>query len=262
LSIINFFEIFILIKTNSFNFRKSLIGLLFVPWFSASVNAAEYYAANIPPTAYAKDGVIKGFAVEIMDEVINRLGYPKYNTVLLPAKRAFFEPKRNREAILANLARSPSRENHYKWLFRFQKIPLFYVTKKGRKTVTHENASTLPLVGVFDSAVVHEILNRHPKINVHATQNEETNLRMFMAGRIDAWFTSSTLLQGALKKETKISIKDLSVGAPVDTLGIYAAAGLNMPDKEVAKWRRAFDTMKKDGSYQGIMRKYSVVAIN
>ncbi|MBL4740611.1 MAG: transporter substrate-binding domain-containing protein [Sneathiella sp.] len=249
-------------KTNLFSFRKNLIGLLLAPWLICSANAAEYYAADIIPTAFAKNGVIKGFAVEIMDEVINRLGYPEYNTVLLPAKRAFTEPKRNRTAILANLARSPSRENHYKWLFRLQNISLFYVTKKGHKSVTHENASKLRLVGVLGSAAVHEILNMHPKIRVHATQNEETNLRMLMADRIDAWFTSSTLLQGALKKETKISIKDLSVGVTVEKLGIYAAAGLNMPDTEVTKWRRAFDTMKKDGTYQAIMSKYFAASIN
>ena len=250
-------------NTNTFNFRKLFfIGLLFVPWLIPFANAAEYYVAEIPPTAYAKDGAIEGYTVEIMDEVIKRLGYSKYKTVLLPAKRAFTERERNRDVLIANLARSPSRENHHKWLFRVQNISLFYVTKRSRKTVTHENAPMLSLVGVLDSAVAHELLNTHPNIEVHATQNEETNLRMLMADRIDAWFTSSILLRGTLNIETQVSVEDLSVGVPVDKLGIYAAASLNMPDEEVAKWRHAFDTMKKDGTYQAIMSKYNAVIVN
>lgn len=238
-------------------FRKSLTSIFLTLYCVSPLQASEFYAANISPTAYARNGVFQGYAIEIMNEVVRRLGYPQHTILLLPLKRALEDTRNNEKALLANIVRNPEREKHYKWLYKIRDITFHYVTLKGRKPVTHETAVNLRSVGVLSSAAVHEALRKQRGIHIQTTHNDAINLRMLVAGRIDAWFTSSVLLTGAMKKVRNVQLDDLWVSEPVEgSDSIYAAAGLGMPDEEVQRWRDAFNSMNKDGTYQAIMAKY------
>ncbi len=221
------------------------------------VSALDIIAAEARPSSFEEDGVVKGFSVEIAREVSRRLGYSGPKVQLLPFRRAIYIPRQQSGVVLTNLVRTKNREDHYKWLYKTTDVSSHYVTNKPGVSHTHKTAAKLNLVGVFSGAAVHIALKRHKDIEIQASSDEKTNLKMLMAGHIDAWYTSSVLMRGALLNLPSISWKDLVIGERVgDIISVYAAASLDMSDEEVLKWRKAFETMKEDGSYQAIMERY------
>lgn len=221
------------------------------------VSALEIFAAEARPSSFEEKGVVKGFSVEIALEVARRLGYSGLNIQLLPFRRAIFTPRQQTNVVLTNLVRTRNRENHYKWLYKTTDVSSHYVTKKPGISHNHKTAAKLNLVGVFSGAAVHIALKKQKDIEVQASSDEITNLKMLMAGHIDAWYTSTVLMRGALLNSPSISWDDLVVGERVGgIISVYAAASLDMPDEEVLKWQQAFETMKEDGTYQTIMERY------
>lgn len=221
------------------------------------VSALEIFAAEARPSSFEEEGVIKGFSVEIAKEVARRIGYPTLKIHLLPFRRAIYVPRQQSGVVLTNIVRNRSRENHYKWLYKTTDISSHYVTKSPGISYTHETAAKLNLVGVFSGSAVHIALKKQKGVNIRAARDEQTNLKMLMAGRIDAWYSSTVLIRGALLNLPSISWKDLVIGERVgNIISVYAAASLDMPDEEVLKWRKAFETLKEDGTYQTIMERY------
>jgi len=213
---------------------------------------------NLHPSGFSRNGKIKGIAVEIIEEVNRRAGGDTLHLNLVPYKRAKSTVQKGGSVIISNMAKTPSIAANVVWLYKVYEVNRFYVTRRNFPKLDHSQAKSLNLVGVLRNSSLEHTLKNKGHTNISAVTDERTNLRMLMAGRIEAWYTSNMLLAGALSEEETISQADIKMGdilAP--SVPIYAAASLDVSPELVEKWRSAFASMEKDGTLKKIKAKYS-----
>lgn len=78
---------------------------------------------------------------------------------------------------------------------------------------------------------------------------------MLKSGRIDVWVAPLSF-RNRYKEKGSLSADDLRVGATLIMLHEYLAASKDLDQKTIKRWQDAFKTMKQDGSYATIMKKY------
>ncbi len=58
-------------------------------------------------------------------------------------------------------------------------------------------------------------------------------------------------------REVGGDVSTLNIGAVVRRSEIWFAASRGLPETEVARWRRGFDEMRVDGTYDRILARYA-----
>ena len=74
--------------------------------------------------------------------------------------------------------------------------------------------------------------------------------------RLDAWLAPRLMIIYATA-ETRGDLAALTFGEIVRSSEIWFAGSRDLPDAEVAKWQKAFDAVKADGTYQRIADQYN-----
>lgn len=225
---------------------------------ATSTFAGDVMVPDLHPSGFSRNGEIQGLAVEIIEEVNRRAGGDRLHLNLVPYKRAKKTVQNGGSVIISNMAKTPDIETNVVWLFKVYEVNRFYVTRSNFPKLDHSQAKSLKLVGVLRNSSLEHTLKSEGHTNISAVKDERTNLRMLLAGRIDAWYTSNMLLAGALTDEKSISRTDIRMGdilAP--SVPIYAAASKDVSPELLEKWRSAFASMEKDGTVKKIKAKYS-----
>lgn len=81
--------------------------------------------------------------------------------------------------------------------------------------------------------------------------------KLVIAKRIDAWFIPYLIMKHTLKSaglnecQVRIALRDLKVH-------MYIGASSSVPDQTVALWQKNFHEMKRDGTYQRIVKAAGV----
>ncbi|MEH6494612.1 MAG: transporter substrate-binding domain-containing protein [Pseudomonas marincola] len=226
---------------------------------AASVFAGDVMVPELHPTGYSENGNLKGLAVEVIREVNKRAGNRPLNLQLVPYVRAKRVLEAGNSVIIASMARTPDLEDKYIWLYKLFDAKRFYVTRKGDAKLNHTQAKSVNLIGVLRNSSFEKALKSAGNTNISAVKDERTNLRMLVAGRINAWYTSNILLSGALLGESSIGRDQITIGDIVSpNIPVYAAASRDVPSVLIGRWQDAYASMKRDGTLSKMQQKYSL----
>lgn len=245
----------ILSKVSVFLF---LIGLQMMPGLQAS--DLKFFSANFPPYTYPTENGGAGAIHDVTKEIIRRLGY-KNKIEFIPWARARFEAENNPEIVLLPLARTKEREDKYTWLLHVLDDPYVLVTLKNSKVdISSVEASRNLKVGILTSSVADTLLRELGYTNLVPASTDVQNVKKLKLGRIDAWVAPLSCI-GEYKKEADLGKEDMRVGVTLTVLKEYVGASKRLDSKIVTEWTRAFEEMKKDGTYLAIMKKYGMVPL-
>lgn len=218
---------------------------------------------NYPPYEYEEAGEVKGLVVEVLKEAFARSHQPVEFKVVPWARALWMAQHGEADAVFATI-KTPEREQ----LLNFSNeslIPLssaFFV-KKGSPIQYNGDLNALAEQNIgllrqgsygvaFDVAVKNGIL-KHPEF----TTDTLTNIKKLIAGRIDL-MAGDRIGTLHLLQQNKLLDQVIVLSPEINTSPSYLAFNKN---KDHAATRDAIDkaikTMKKDGSYQRIVDKYT-----
>lgn len=206
-----------------------------------------------PPTSMLVDGKPAGRQTDKVREMLERLGVP-YRIDLLPWKRAYVMAERGPLTCVYSTTRTPEREQTFKWVGPMVESDWVLMGRADRKLSlrTLDDAKGLR-IGTYNGDARDEFL-RSRGFHVDPANNDAANIDKLMLGRIDLW---AIALRPEVDAQQQLARHGKLVPVLVfNRVGLYLACHPSVPDALVARMNAMFDTMRRDGTFQRIDRRY------
>ncbi len=207
----------------------------------------------------AKDGSIKGHNVDIVREIMARLGVGG-PVELMPWKRAYLMARSGPNVALFSTTRTFAREDLFKWVgpLHVSRFVLYGKKGSGIEVNSLADAKTVGGIGCYRDDVREQYLKANGFKNLESLYGSDANainLRKLLAGRIDLWITSNKVMINTARN-MGIDSEGLTEVFVVKKVYAYIAFSKTTPDAIVSQWQTTLDDIKRDGSYERIMARY------
>jgi polar amino acid transport system substrate-binding protein len=220
---------------------------------AAAQETIKAYTADLPPWTNEGNKARPGFALEVMREMAKRSGL-KIDIEMTAWRRAQEDMKTTPNTMGFHLFRTPDREASYVWHFSILESQVAFVSM--RKPVNSmEEAKGLSRVVVVAGTPQENEMKKAGATNVEVVDKVEAAIRMLESGRVDAFYTIVERASYAWS-EAGFPVDKLVMGKPQRVDQLYVASNKQMPAGSMEKLKAAFDSMKSDGTYAAIAKKY------
>ncbi|MCV2369018.1 substrate-binding periplasmic protein [Roseateles oligotrophus] len=211
---------------------------------------------EFPPINFTEQGMPRGLAVEIVQEIQRREGSATA-IEFMPWARAFREAKGPGETALFGMARTPEREKQFKWV---GPIVTFYSSiyapaKDGMRLHSMDDAKRASAVLVVRDWFTAEELKTLGFQNLVSVTDPVTAIKMLLAKRVPFFATERLSMPDILAK-AGISPNSLEIVYSYASSDGYIAFSLDTPDATVKAWAERLREMKRDGSFLKIYRRW------
>lgn len=211
----------------------------------------------IPPFSYEEEGEFKGFAVDLVREMMMDLSHP-VAFEMYPFSRGLLKVQTTSNIAFFIVAWREERDKTIKWVGPLISSGVYvYKHKDNPDSIkTLEDLNKLPFIGVGRGNADHTYLSDLGFRNIYPTNDHLVSLQMLASDRIDATPMSELVLPEVAKKAgidlSSIQKTDLKL---YDST-LYLGFSLDTSDEEVARWQTALDKLKADGRYDRLYQKY------
>lgn len=238
--------------------RLSMTLLAALAVLAAPAGAAEMkiLTADIPPMAFARDGQVTGYCVDVVREIQRRIG-SRAEIELQPWARAYRGALEGDDVILVCPKRTADREALFKWVGPlFTSQTGFYARPADQVRIASlDDAKKLSGILAPRDFYSYQYLRDAGFQNLEATNSTLTMLRMLLGGRRPAMILDQRQL-APLLAEAGARKEEVELVYTAFTIGSYLSFPKGAPDSLVAQWQRALDAMKQDGSFARIYRHW------
>lgn len=203
--------------------------------------------------------VLKGISIEIIKEIQKKIGNNDEIKVL-PWSRSLKLLAKNKNSALFSTARTPEREDKYKWVGPLAKLEMVFFKKVGTTVnfTSLDEAKKVPKIGVTKNVATHEILTNmgFENLDVMKSGNDDKNLKRLVKGRIDTW---PTAYYSGIYNARKQGVLDMIETIPNVTImsgHLYIAFNKDTDAHIIHQWQSALDQLKSEGIVDQILTKY------
>ena len=219
----------------------------------------KLYTEDSPPSSYDENGRIKGLSVDIVREILRRIGQPD-TIALVPWARGYQLAQSEADTALFSTTRLPQREAMFSWvgpLYR-QRWGFYRWHANPIRIADIEAAKQVKRIGTYRQDAKMQYLQALGFENLVPTNKNITNLTHLQRGDIDLW-VSSDFNMPYLARQAGASPDQLALAYAFHTVGNYIAFSKGTSPHVIRLWQAVLDEMKSDGSYRRICRKYNYV---
>ncbi|MDZ7919551.1 substrate-binding periplasmic protein [Rhodoferax sp.] len=245
--------------------RSTILGLAaLVGGSSSSAIWAENRKLRVvteewPPYNFLEDGVLKGFSVEIVQAISERLKLP-VSVEILPSMRTTLMLGSVPWTMMITMLRTPEREQRYKWIGPLGDGAIYFYKKNGNplEIANLDDAKKVRLIGCRHAGLVFNTLKSAGFTNLDPTSTDgESVYRKLLLDRCDLAISDTHLgVKHVLKKMEVPANALVQTGVQVVGAPLYIACSLDIPDREIALWQRTLDELKASGVFAAIQKKY------
>jgi polar amino acid transport system substrate-binding protein len=233
---------------------RAVAGVLLLLLANAATGKPVVYVDGVAPLAYSEDGKQQGLLYELLSEMARRVHHSGPISPM-PLKRQRVLLRNDQDAI-GTLWRLPEWENDYTWWVKLFDSSFFMVAAPGSSVDISSIGAALDLrVGVILGSPAEVLARRLGFRNIQTSTSAESNARKLALGRIDVWIATPRVLRAAQASLGK-SLQHPRMGELVGKVGLHLVSSPEFNPREGEKWKVAFESMQKDGSYAAIMKKY------
>lgn len=230
--------------------------------FIISTQAESYrvVGTDLPPLMYQKENQTKGFYVDILREMVSSMKGIDITFKFYPAPRLFMVLSKSKETFSLGMTRNEKREKLYKWVGPIYPRIFALYKLKNRTEIKAEKLEDIKsyTVGVGRGyAAVDDLLNAGiPRENIVEATTDALNIRMLFSNRIDFVIMNDVMLSYRLGQEGH-SWEDIEQTIILnDTYQFWFAFNKGIDDRVIKKFQDALDLLRKNGSYDAIVKKY------
>jgi polar amino acid transport system substrate-binding protein len=224
---------------------------------SASAQSMKVYTELSPPNQFnGPDGKLTGIAVDLVQEIQKRIGN-KDPIEVVPWARGYQEVQNDPNVILFTMARTKDRNPLFRWVGPVVESTYCFYAKADSKLVVKslDDAKKLGSIGVYRNDVRDLFLTKAGFTNLDRSTDNETNVKKVMAGRLDV-FASARNGVSELAKAAGFKAEDFKEIFPFFKVQLYITLSKATPESTITAWTNAFESLKKDGTFERIYKKY------
>lgn len=212
---------------------------------------------DLPPQNYVdKNGEIKGFSVDTVKLILQRLGYKDEKIEVVPWARGMVALETEPNAILFSMAYTPERAEKFKLVYPMAIAKTYFFTHKDSnvKIESVEDAKKYRQ-GVVKDFSQHKNLLKQGFTDFDFSPDVETMIKKAIMKRVDV--ISLIPFQLYSDEFSNLDVKSLRK-IEVSYAESRHAIGFNkaFPDAEIKKWQAELDKIKKSGEFDKIFKKY------
>ena len=223
---------------------------------SGNPGAMTFLSTDMPPFGTMQDGKLVGFTVEILHEIMQRLG--RTDTIVLDDWKVVYERTLTEPyTALWPPSRTPEREELFKWVGPLipEKIVLFARKDSGLVINSLDDAKKVSGVATVTGYASENLLKQNGFDNLVSQRSPIQGSDALKFGRADLWINSNvTMRQTALDADVDPDLFEAVF--VVKEVPSYLAFSKSVPDEVVNQWQTALDAMKREGSWGRIVSKW------
>ena len=204
------------------------------------------------------DGKFSGLDVEIVSEIQKRVGNSDV-IQLVPWTRGIKYLESEPDTLLFSMARTKERNERYQWIGPISEVAYSFYTKADSPIVINslDDARKLASIGVYRNDIRDQFLTKENFSNLDRADTSFSNVKKLIAGRVVVIASTATGIQSEARR-IGFDLSNLKFLYTFLRSHVYIAASKNTDPKIVANWNAAVESMKKDGAFDAIFKKYGV----
>lgn len=223
---------------------------------SAAAAELRLYTEDYRPFSYLEEGRPSGMAVAVVEELIRRTGEAA-RIELVPWTRGYHQVRQQADTALFSTVRTPAREPLFHWVGPIARgHTRFYSLKEsGVRVANLDDVRQLGTLAVPKQWYSYELLREQQMENLYGVPTPQDMLRMFRHGRVKLLLANNLTLDGMLA-EQGMHARQLQEQFDLMPNDSYIAFSRQTDLERVARWQRALDEMRRDGSLERIYRQW------
>lgn len=211
----------------------------------------------IPPYVVGEPGHYRGYAYELGQEVMRRLGY-RGTIQVQPLARAIRTVQTGSQVIALWVGRIPEREHTLHWIFPVVRDDFSIYTLAGKPAaLTLEQAKALGTLGANIGAANAIAAKRKGLERVEMISSDDANGRKLLAGHIQGWIASHSAVSFFTRLHG-MADDSLVKGFKLTDYQAWVAASPDLDPAVFVQWHDALQAMADDGSLQQLADKYLI----
>jgi len=227
-----------------------LLIVIFLPgWlYAQSVPSVLVMTEDLPPFNFMDNGKIVGISTEVVRHIFQDTKVlMRYGDIqMYPWARAYHEVKHQPQTALFSMARTPEREDSFRWVGPLLNVTIGVVAKKDHHVDIHsiDDFKRYRIGTVRDSAPEQLLIKAGvPPERLERLALPEQNIRKLAANRIDLFAFSVQTIQYKMIK-LGIDPEEYETVYLLKTPSLYLALNKETPDELVEKLQKSLDEMK------------------
>jgi len=228
----------------------------------AQAESLKIVTEEFPPYNYTEDGEVTGFSTEVIRAVLKEVQMTgEFQS--MPWARAYETAKSSDSVLIYSIGRTPQREKLFKWVGVVTPIQHYLYSSPQRKLVFDQLEQAKP----YQIATVNEDVGEQFLItkgfvkgkNLQSSSKYEVNYEKLKLGRVDLWIMTDLGAAYLARKAGDDPQKTLARSytmRDLDGEGLYLAFGIRTPDTLVERLRKGLATIKKNGTYDALKKKW------
>lgn len=242
--------------------KNRLISFLFFFCFTCVCMAKDKKTVDFtivteeyPPYNYTENGKLTGCCYDLTVEILKRLNlnYPiKMTTWNEAYDLTLFDPK----YIIFSINRTQARETLFKWVGPLYKNKwgFFAAADKNLKIESLKDVEKYK-IGTYYNDVCEEFLCEK-KLKYECVDKDSDNLKRLLNGEIDLWIVADIPNAYLVAKREGVDTNKFRLVYQIRETSLYIGFNRKAPDKIVDRFQKTLNSIKKDGTYDKIMKKY------
>ncbi len=240
--------------------NKIIVGLLFLSISLFGIDKIEMYTENWAPYNFKKDGKVTGIAIDILAKMLKNVKSSQTvaDVKLTSWARAYSIAQKKKNAVVFTTTRTEKREKMFKWVGPIDVNQVVAIAPKS-KSIKISSATDLNKykVGAIFKDVGESVLKSSGIKKIQSTKGlnaRDLSLKKLMAGKIDIFSISKSLVVDVpsigFKKD------DYEVVYVLNESSLSYAFNKDTDDALIAKFQKALDALKADGTVDKLNKKY------
>ena len=226
---------------------------------SALCDELTVLTEDLPPLNYVNNGVLVGPSVEIVREIIKRLG-TKEKVQVYPWARAYKMALEEKNIVLFGMTYTEVRKEKFKWVGPLAIKRDILVGKKNSsiKIKTLEDATKVRRIGTLRDDTRGRMLERLGFTNLEPVSDEKLNAQKLSINRIDLWAYKIPGLRTVCDL-AGVDYAEFEEVYHLREIELMIAFSKKTSDAIVQQWKDVFDEMTSDGTVLQIRKKWNEI---
>ncbi|MCG8572702.1 MAG: transporter substrate-binding domain-containing protein [Spirochaetes bacterium] len=217
----------------------------------------ELFTEEDPPYSFTdQNGKPAGFGVEIVTEIQKRLK-TNFPINIVPWTRAYKIITEENNKVVFTMTRTKERESLFQWIGPIVENDWVFVAKEGSGIHISclDDAKKITRIGTVNNYAWTQYLEKQGFQNLEKVTERKLNIFKIEKNRIKVFVSADSSYKSAVL-EGGYNPDDYEIIYRFNTVQMYIAFSRNTKREVTKKWQSALDSMKKDGTFEKILKKW------
>lgn len=215
-----------------------------------------FYTEQLPPYNYAENDTVKGFSVDILEEISKKAGSPlsRNEIRVKPWNEAYNSALNGNQTVLFVTARIPERESLFKWVGPIS-IDRSVLFSNPDSYITIHNSTDLKKYrfgSIEGDASIQQLIDNGVDLTHIVSGTNATDLIMKLKNKqIDLW-ANPEFTGRYYSEQVTGDYYAFNISSSLDEVGLYYAFSVDVPNSTIESYQRALDELKSEKDDTGV----------